>query len=231
MTGGLSKLPAAQFFTLYGEVLYLLFHAPLQRLYSVADIEKRIIQPMVRDQFRIYRTERGPVALITWAVLNDDLHAQMRDGQIDLARGETTQDTAFGGIDNVRDEFTPLGSAAGTVPAGDLPFFPPVRLLAGMNLDYRPLNSRLRLEVQHVDDQDRVGQVPDGSEVDIAGTIPTDSYTFLNAYLSVQVSPNISLSLRARNLTDEFARSATSFLAQSAPLPGRDIRFGSNWRF
>ncbi|MEM7706914.1 MAG: TonB-dependent receptor [Pseudomonadota bacterium] len=166
-----------------------------------------------------------------YLAMDTDTVALSFDGQIDLARGETTQDTAFGGIDNVRDEFTPLGSAAGTVPAGDLPFFPPVRLLAGMNLDYRPLNSRLRLEVQHVDDQDRVGQVPDGSEVDIAGTIPTDSYTFLNAYLSVQVSPNISLSLRARNLTDEFARSATSFLAQSAPLPGRDIRFGINWRF
>lgn len=88
MAGGLAQLPATQFFTLYGEVLYLLFHAPLQRLYSVADIEKRIIQPMDLDQFRIYRAERGPVALITWAFIDDELHARMRDGQIDLAPHE-----------------------------------------------------------------------------------------------------------------------------------------------
>ncbi|MEM9316742.1 MAG: TonB-dependent receptor, partial [Pseudomonadota bacterium] len=153
------------------------------------------------------------------------------DGHLDLARGETTQATTFGGIDNVRDEFTPLGSGATSVPAGDLPFFPPLRFLAGMNIDYKPWRSNLRLEVQHVDDQDRVGQVPDGSEVDIAGTIPTDSYTFLNAYLTVQLTETVTLSLRGRNLTDDFARSATSFLAQSAPLPGRDIRFGINFRF
>lgn len=156
------------------------------------------------------------------------------DGQVDLARGETTESTTFGGIDNVRDEFTPLGGSAGAVPAGDLPFFPPVRFLGGVNIDYKPLNTSLRLEVQHVDDQDRVGEAPEGSEVDIAGTIPTDSFTFLNLYLSVQPfqnAENVTLSLRARNLTDEFARSSTSFLAQSAPLPGRDIRFGVNVRF
>ncbi len=153
------------------------------------------------------------------------------DAQLDLARGETTEPTTFGGVENVRDEFIPLGTGASRVPEGDLPFFPPLRFLVGMNLDYRPWASSLRLEVQHVDEQDRVGQLPDGSEVDIPGTVPTDSYTFVNAYLNVQVSPNVSLSLRARNLTDDFARSPTSFLAQSAPLPGRDIRFGINWRF
>ena len=92
----------------------------------------------------------------------------------------------------------------------------------------------MRIEVQHVGDQDRVGQAPEGSEVDIAGTIPTDSFTFLNVYLDVQPfqnAQNVTLSLRARNLTDEFARSSTSFLAQSAPLPGRDIRFGINVQF
>ncbi len=155
------------------------------------------------------------------------------DGQLDLARGETTESTTFGGIDNVRDEFTPLGGNATTVPAGDLPFFPPVRFLGGVNIDYKPLNSSLRLEVQHVADQDRVGEAPEGSEVDIAGTIPTDSYTFYNVYLNVQMpnAENVTLSLRARNLTDEFARSSTSFLSQSAPLPGRDLRFGINVRF
>lgn len=85
-----------------------------------------------------------------------------------------------------------------------------------------------------MDDQDRVGEVPEGSEVDIAGTIPTEAYTFLNLYLTTRPfrrAENVTLSLRARNLTDEFARSATSFLSQSAPLPGRDIRFAVSYEF
>ncbi|MEM6514029.1 MAG: TonB-dependent receptor [Pseudomonadota bacterium] len=155
------------------------------------------------------------------------------DGQIDLARGETTEATTFGGIANVRDEFTPLGGNATTVAAGDLPFFPPVRFLGGVDFNYRPWNTNLRFEVQHAADQDRVGEAPEGSEVDIAGTIPTDSYTFINLYLNVAVpnAENITLSFRARNLSDQFARSSTSFLSQSAPLPGRDLRFGVNVRF
>lgn len=153
------------------------------------------------------------------------------DGQVDLARGETTEDTAFGGIDNVRDEFTPLGTGAATVASGDLPFFPPIRLLGGVNAFYKPLSASVRLELQYVDDQDRVGQVPEGSEVDIPGTVPTDSYTFVNAYFTVDPTDYITLSLRVRNMTDEFARSATSFLSQSAPLPGRNIMFGVNLRY
>ncbi|MEL7022292.1 MAG: TonB-dependent receptor [Pseudomonadota bacterium] len=167
------------------------------------------------------------------AVDTDNLRVTF-DAQLDMARGETTEDTTFGGIANVRDEFTPLGGSATTVPAGDLPFFPPVRFLGGINIDNEALRSQLRLEVQHVSEQTRVGEAPEGSEVDIAGTIPTDAFTFVNVYLNVQPFPtaeNIDVSLRIRNLFDDFGRSSTSFLAQSAPLPGRDIRLGVNMRF
>ncbi|MEM9172662.1 MAG: TonB-dependent receptor [Pseudomonadota bacterium] len=156
------------------------------------------------------------------------------DGQIDVARGESTESTTFGGIDNVRDEFTPLGGNATTVAAGDLPFFPPVRFLGGIDVDYAPWRTSARFEVQYVAAQDRVGEAPAGSEVDIAGTIPTDSFTFVNLYLNVQpisTFENLNVSLRVRNLFDEFARSSTSFLSQSAPLPGRDLRLGVNLRF
>jgi len=164
----------------------------------------------------------------------DDLTVSF-DGQADLAFGEITEATTFGGVDNVRDEFTPLGTNAAELPAGSyLPFFPPLRFLGGVNIDYRPLRSSLRFEVQYVSEQDKVGQAPEGTEVDIPGTVPTESYTFLNLYLTSQPfenAENVTLSLRARNLTDEFARSPTSFLAQSVPLPGRDIRLGVNVRF
>nr|MDJ0879234.1 TonB-dependent receptor [Halieaceae bacterium] len=155
------------------------------------------------------------------------------DGQVDMARGETTESTTFGGVDNVNEEFTPL-TTGNSVEDGDLPFFPPVRFMGGVNIDYNPLRASLRLEVEYVDEQDRVPDAPEGSEVAIPGTVATDDYTFLNAYLTMRPFPNaqnVTLSLRGRNLTDEFARSATSFLAQSAPLPGRDVRFGINMTF
>ncbi|MEM0954391.1 MAG: TonB-dependent receptor [Pseudomonadota bacterium] len=166
-----------------------------------------------------------------YLALDSDTWTVSFDGQLDLARGETTEDTTFGGIDNVRDEFVPLGTGATTVPSGDLPFFPPMRFLGGVNAYYKPLKANMRLEVQYVDDQDRVGEAPEGSEADIPGTIPTDSYTFVNAYFTVDPTDYITLSLRVRNMTDEFARSATSFLSQSAPLPGRNIMFGVNVRY
>ena len=165
---------------------------------------------------------------------SNDTWAVSIDGQVDMVRAQTTESTTFGGIENVRDEFTPLGTSGITVEEGDLPFIPPMRVLGGVDIDYKPWRSTLRVEVQYVDDQDRVGETPEGSEVELAGTTPTDSYTFLNMYLTTQPfanAQNVTLSLRGRNLTDEFARSATSFLAQSAPLPGRDIRFGINVAF
>lgn len=169
-----------------------------------------------------------------YLAIDTDTYSLAFDAQIDLARGRTTESTTFGGAANVRDEFTPLGGSATTVASGDLPFFPPVRFLAGVDIAYKPLESRLRIELQHVGEQTRVGEAPEGSEVDIAGTIPTDSFTFFNVYFDVKPLPqadNLTLFIRGRNLTNSFARSATSFLAQSAPLPGRDIRFGLNVQF
>ena len=69
------------------------------------------------------------------------------DGQMDLTRASTTEDTTFSGIDTVNSEFTPLAGNGIAVAAGDLPFIPPMRILGGVDLDYKPWNSRLRLEV------------------------------------------------------------------------------------
>ena len=121
---------------------------------------------------------------------SDDTWALSLDGQLDLVRAQTTESTTFGGIENVRDEFTPLGTSGLTVPEGDLPFIPPMRFLGGANIDYKPFRTTLRIEVQYVDDQDRVGETPEGSEVEVAGTTPTDSYTFLNMYLPTQPFAN-----------------------------------------
>jgi len=82
--GALADLPPGEFFTLYGEVLFLLFHAPLHRVYTVEEIEERIVRPMTLDQFRIYRREDGPVALVTWAFVSDELDARLQTEQTPL---------------------------------------------------------------------------------------------------------------------------------------------------
>ena len=169
-----------------------------------------------------------------YLAVDTDTYRVSLDAQLDMARGETTEDTTFDGIANVRDEFTPLGTNAGAVPAGDLPFFPPIRYLGGIDIQHKPLRSNLRLELQYFGEQNRVGQVPEGTEVDIAGTVPTNDFAFFNVYFDIKPFEdyeNVTFFVRARNLTNEFGRSATSFLAQSAPLPGRDFRFGVNFEF
>lgn len=56
----------------------------------------------------------------------------------------------------------------------------------------------------------------------------TDGYTLLNARLAFRPfgeEKDLTLSIDGRNLTDEEARVAASFLKNELPLPGRDIRF------
>ena len=72
-------------------------------------------------------------------------------------------------------------------------------------------------------DQDRVAQFE----------LPTDSYTLLNASLSVRPlkDRNLRLFLDGRNLTNVEAREHASFLKDIAPLPGRNVRAGVAYRF
>jgi iron complex outermembrane receptor protein len=75
------------------------------------------------------------------------------------------------------------------------------------------------LEVRRTFDQDDVA----------VNETPTDGYTLVNASFGYRFdfgSRILDLLVRGRNLTDEEARSHTSFLKQIAPLPGRDLSVG-----
>ncbi len=63
--------------------------------------------------------------------------------------------------------------------------------------------------------------------------LPTDAYTLVSAFASVNV-PGVQgakLFVEGRNLTDEEAREHASFLKDLAPLPGRNFRAGLAYRF
>ncbi len=100
-------------------------------------------------------------------------------------------------------------------PSDTLPRIPPYRLKAG--LEGRSDVADLRFEVWWVREQDRVAN----------NELPTDSYVMLNLILTVHPFPdqrNVTLIAQGRNLLNEEARVASSFLKDKLPLPGREAR-------
>ena len=84
MPGGLDTLPPAQRFLLLGEVIYLLARNPIHRGYSIDDFQTRVIPALSMNQFRLYRNQDRPLALMTWAFLSDELDERLRHEEYDL---------------------------------------------------------------------------------------------------------------------------------------------------
>lgn len=96
-----------------------------------------------------------------------------------------------------------------------LPRIPPLRFGGGLRYEGGPWEARVG--ARRVTGQDRVGLFE----------TPTDGYTMLNATAGYSFRVRgltHQILLRGRNLTDEEARSHTSFLKDVAPLPGREVR-------
>jgi iron complex outermembrane receptor protein len=105
---------------------------------------------------------------------------------------------------------------------GDIPRMPPVSVKSGLELQSQLFN--FGIDVRWSAEQNEIA----------AFELPTDSYLLLNFDLDVRPfkdHPEISIFARARNLTDEQARIATSFIKDVAPLPGRDFRLGAQVAF
>ena len=92
----------------------------------------------------------------------------------------------------------------------------------GMNVQYQMFS--LFLDVTHTGEQRKTAPGEDS----------TGSYTLLGARLAYNLETdhtNTELFVKVNNLTDELARVHTSFLRDTAPLPGRGIDVGMNVRF
>ncbi|MEO0881586.1 MAG: TonB-dependent receptor [Pseudomonadota bacterium] len=98
----------------------------------------------------------------------------------------------------------------------DQPRIPPFSTLVGLTADSDL--ATLRAEVEY-----------NAAQNDVAAfELPTGSFTFVNLALTVRPfrdRPNLTLGIRGQNLFDAEARIASSFLRDTAPLPGRNIRF------
>jgi iron complex outermembrane receptor protein len=105
---------------------------------------------------------------------------------------------------------------------GPAPFIPPFRVLGGLEYQSDPIIGRI--EVERVAKQDRIA----------AFETVTPGYTMANARIEWRPKgPDgfLSLRLAANNIFDVEARRHSSFLADYAPLTGRDIRVGASIRF
>ena len=137
-----------------------------------------------------------------------DMYANDLDlyGQFDLVRGEDRSS-------NLTD---------------NLPRITPVRTKVGLRYSWRE-KSLASIEAQFVASQNRVAEFE----------LPTDSYTLLNFFAEQKLpkltafenSMDLSLFLRATNLTNEEARISTSFLKDTVPLRGINFQFGVRGSF
>lgn len=100
--------------------------------------------------------------------------------------------------------------------SGDLPRIPPLSILAGIEADSERFN--FRAELDYAAEQNKIETFE----------IPTDDYALVNLFATWRAPMNtqdVRLSLSVLNLLDDDARQHTSFLKDTVPLPGRNLRF------
>ena len=100
--------------------------------------------------------------------------------------------------------------------SGDLPRIPPFFVLTGIEADSERFN--FRAELDYAAEQNKVETFE----------IPTDDYALVNLFATWRAptgTQDVRLSLSVLNLLDDDARQHTSFLKDTVPLPGRNVRF------
>lgn len=78
----LAKLP------LLGPALWLYGRDPFKRFTFVADIDWRLLPPLVMDQCRLYDRDGIPWAFFTWAMVTDEVDQRLRSSHPTLAPHE-----------------------------------------------------------------------------------------------------------------------------------------------
>ena len=69
---------------LIGEIVTLMLHSPLHRMYRINDIGSVFLPPIHLDQFRIYRMNGRVVGLVTWAWLTELVEQNYLTGKYHL---------------------------------------------------------------------------------------------------------------------------------------------------
>lgn len=78
----LAKLP------ILGPALWLYARDPVKKFMFLADIDWAVLPPIVLDQCRLYTKSGLPYAFVTWAFVNDAVHARLGSAQPKIAPHE-----------------------------------------------------------------------------------------------------------------------------------------------
>lgn len=165
-----------------------------------------------------YTDYKNFIALVPTGAIEDDLPIFQFVGRDATFKGFEAQlgadlfsVGAFDVAGNAQGDFVRAKFTNG----GDIPRIPPLRGLIGLKASSSHLD--LKGEVELAAEQDEIA----------AFELATDGYAIVN--LAATFRPGgkkegLSFQLRADNVTDEEARLSTSFLKDTTPLPGRNIR-------
>ena len=114
------------------------------------------------------------------------------------------------------------GSGASAAKNTDIPRMPPWRL--GSGVEWSSLQWLLDVTVTYVAEQNN------------PGAFETETESYLKVDASVHYRPfgrleNASIFFKAKNLSDQEIRNATSFIRNFAPEPGRSLELGLRWEW
>ena len=98
----IEKLP------LLGPVTWLMMQQGPGRLAFVADLEWRVMPPLVLDQAKLYMRDGMPLAFVTWALLSDAVAERYRHAPHHLAPADWRSGEQLW----IVDLFAPFGGAA-----------------------------------------------------------------------------------------------------------------------
>ncbi|MEO0832739.1 MAG: TonB-dependent receptor [Pseudomonadota bacterium] len=169
------------------------------------------------DNF-IFEQETGEEldGLPVFAFVGADATFRGFEAEVDLALGALE----MGGMGDVRfSAHAQADMVRGTIndlADEDLPRIPPLSTTFGLGAVNEYFG--LRTEIEYVTSQDNVA----------AFEFTTDDFVFVNTYLTIRPfgsRKNLALEVRGRNLNNAEGRVHASFLKETTPLPGRDIRF------
>ncbi len=97
----LNKLPVA------GPVVWLFMNTPGYKNLFIAELEWRLIPPLVLNQSKIYMKDEAPLAYVSWAFVDDEVEKRLLQGDNKLSTSEWQSGENLWVIDLV----TPFGGA------------------------------------------------------------------------------------------------------------------------
>ncbi|MET0100888.1 MAG: toxin-activating lysine-acyltransferase [Sedimenticola sp.] len=103
--GVIARMPQAKLHRLLGEMVSLMLQSTLHRSYLINDIGAVILPAINANQFRVYRSEKGPVGFVTWAWLTEPVEKKYVSGKYNLR----PEDWAGGDRGWVIDFIAPFG--------------------------------------------------------------------------------------------------------------------------